>query len=181
MTRFNYAPPPFAGLGALRLSFGHHALRGPLCALAASLILVALTSTVQALRLHALDREAGAIAARRAVLEPALTRLHATQRAVSRLEQLAAANSTVRSSGGLSANEIASIGNALPIDAWLTTLRVTPRTIALEGRTARVRTVAATLSALERVRGVAAVRLLSAHADAARPIVTYTIEVERSR
>ena len=181
MTRFNYAPSRFAALGAFRLSMGRPAVRGPLLALAASAVLVAATSAIQMMRLQTLEREASAIGAQRTVLEPALTRLRAAQRTVARLEAQAEARAAVLSSGTLRANEVASIGNALPRDAWLTALRVTPRTIALEGRTSRVRTVAATLTSLEHAHGVSAVRLISAHADAARPIVNYAIEVERSR
>src|SRR6202011_888092 len=132
MTRFNYAPSRFAALGAFRLSMGRPAVRGPLLALAASAVLVAATSAIQMMRLQTLEREASAIGAQRTVLEPALTRLRAAQRTVARLEAQAEARAAVLSSGTLRANEVASIGNALPRDAWLTALRVTPRTIALE-------------------------------------------------
>lgn len=179
MTRFNYASSRFERTFGAAFPQRATIARGPLFALAASLVLVAGIVIVQTLRLRGLDDDAAALAGRRAALQPALTSLRSAQADVRRLEALVAADRAVRRTGTLRANEIAAIGNALPADTWLTGVRLDAVTVALEGRSVRMRGIADTLDALARIDGFATVRLVSARRDAMRSDVSYEIALER--
>ena len=179
MTRFNYAPSRFERTFGAASSQRAPIARGPLLALAASLVLVAAIVFVQAFRLRALGGAAAVLNARSAALQPALARLHSAEADVRRLEAQVAEDRGARRSGTLRANEIAAIGNALPAQTWLTGVRIEQDAVALEGRCARMRGVADALAALARVDGIATVRLISAKRDATRSDVAYEIALER--
>jgi hypothetical protein len=179
MTRFNYAPSRFERAFGAASSRRAPIARGPLLALAASLLLVGTLVFVQAFRLRALEGAAAVLSTRRAALQPALVRLRSAEAEERRLEGLLAADRGVRRSGTLSANEIAAIGNALPAQTWLTGVRIEPGAVALEGRCAGMRGVADALAALARVDGIATVRLITAKRDATRSDVAYEIALER--
>jgi Tfp pilus assembly protein PilN len=97
------------------------------------------------------------------------------------MRRIAASIARVRASGRMLANELAMIGNTLPDDAWLTSVRIAPRALSLEGRSRQARGVAAALAGLSAVAGSAPVRLLAMRLDAARSEMTYSIALGRPR
>ena len=101
------------------------------------------------------------------------------QRELARLRSVAQRVEATRRSGPREASEVAALGNRLPPEVWLTTLRIAPDAIALEGRSTRLDGVAAAMRALARSPQVAQARLVSAHDDTLHGGVAYAIALDR--
>lgn len=156
-------------------------LHAPLAALAASFALAGVMWGVQTSRLHAAERDGAAYAERLASVQLDAARVHAVERAVRRLRSLDERVDEVRRSGTLSANAIGAVGNALPADAWLSSLRADRGTLAIEGRAARLVAVGSTIAALGALPTYGTARLLGVHDDPVRSGVTYAVTLEPGR
>ena len=88
---------------------------------------------------------------------------------------------SVRRSGAQRAGEIAALGNRLPPDAWLTSLRADRIALTLEGHGARIGTVGTAIAGLAHLPPYTGVRLLSVREDSARSGVTYAIALDQPR
>jgi Tfp pilus assembly protein PilN len=156
-------------------------LRAPLAALLCSVAFVAVVWSVQHARLRATQRDGAVLAVRFAATARDVARVRAIQRDVTRLRALAERVDRIRRSGGQRASEIAVVGNALPSDAWLTSLHADHGALALEGRGARLGTVGTAIAELAKLPSYGGARLISAHEDPARQGVTYAIALEERR
>lgn len=179
MTRFNYLVSPWERLFGIAppSSIAPH-LRLPLFALVAAVVLVGISWAVQDVRLRAARADGDALTVRLAALDGEVARTRTLQRGIERLRALDAHLAEIRRSGAARASTIAALGNELPHDAWLTSVRVEHGAIEVEGRGARLATVGAAMRALAKLPAFAAARLLAVHGDAAHASVTYAIALE---
>ncbi|HEX3468902.1 MAG TPA: PilN domain-containing protein [Candidatus Elarobacter sp.] len=182
MKRINYLVAPgerlfggaFAGLAAPRVRLAVACIGGALAVLA-------LPAWVESARLHDLERAGAAYEARLDETAIDAARVRRLERDVTRLRALDDGLTSVRRSGDASADEIVTLGNALPDDAWLTTLRRDGDGLDVEGAGDRMRTIAAALAALARLPRYATARLVSAYGAAGGTKVSYSIVLERRR
>ena len=154
------------------------ALRGPLAVLACALAFGAVVHVLEVQRLADAERTGAAFTRALARIAPAVDAVRALERDVVRRRAAARALGAVRRSGTDSANAAVRITDRLPDDAWLTSLRNEHTVVALDGRAARLQTVAAALSALDGAQAGRSARLLSARAEAGRNGVVFAIALE---
>lgn len=157
------------------------ALRPPLAALACAVAFVLVVWGVQQARLRAAERDGAELAGRLAAAERGVAVVRAMGREVARLRTLDDRIARIRRSGTDRASEIAVVGNRLPSDAWLTSLRADRGALALEGRGARLSAVGSAIADLARLPSYAGARLLSVRDDPGRTGVTYAIALEPLR
>jgi Tfp pilus assembly protein PilN len=182
MKRFNYLRSRTErALGIAVPSLSHDAARRGLWWYAAAVGIVCAVGLLQETRYLRLEHDGAALATRLALASAAAEHVRAVERDTARMRRIAASIARVRASGRVLANELATIGNTLPDDAWLTSVRIAPRTLSLEGRSRHVRDVAAALAGLSGVAGSGPVRLLAMRLDAARSEMTYSIALGRPR
>ena len=156
-------------------------LRGPLAALACSIAFAGVVWGVQHARLDAVERDGAGLARRLAASERDVARVRTIERDVTRLRALGERVARIRRSGTLRASEIAVVGNRVPPDAWLTSLRADRSALALEGRGARLAAVGTTIAGLAGLPAYAGARLISVHDDPAGFGVTYAIALDARR
>jgi hypothetical protein len=152
VNRHNYLPPR---------SIAPH-LRGPAAAVVAALLVVAATGTIEVRRAEELDATLAIASERAARTADTAERAAALDAEVLRLRRLDAALGQIRRDAVLRVNDLASIGNHLPERTWLTAVR-TDRGGAwtIEGRSARLPEIGATLAGLQALDAAAPVRLIS--------------------
>jgi Tfp pilus assembly protein PilN len=153
-------------------------LRGPLAAFAGSLALTGVLWGVQDTRLHGAERAGAAYAERLAATQGDVARVRAVEREAARLQTLSERVETLRRSGALRANEIAAIGNRLPADVSLSSLRADRGTLAVEGRGARLAAVGTTIASLALLPAYRTARLVAVHEEPMRSGVTYALVLE---
>ncbi len=182
MKRINYLVSRSERLVGVALPSGVPArVRRPLAALAGALALVAALDGLQAVRL-ARATDAGRLAAERlAGSERAVQRVRAVESDVVRLRAIVQRVAAIRRSGPAQAGAIAGLGNAVPGDAWLSSIRVEHGGYTLEGRGARLSAVGTLMAALAGAPAGGAARLLDVHDQADRSGVSYAIALERQR
>ncbi len=156
-------------------------LRVPLAALAGSIALTGVLWGVQSTRLHGAERDGAVYAERLASMQLDVARVRAVERDADRLDALASRVATIRRSGAVRANEIAVLGNRLPRDAWLSSLRADRGTLALEGHSARLAAVGTTIASLAALPAYGTARLVAVHDDPVRAGVTYALALEPKR
>ncbi len=182
MKRFNYLRSRTERvLGIAVPSFSHDETRRGFWWYAAAIGIVCVVGLLQETRYRRLEHDGATLATRLAIALAAADRIRATERDTARMRRLAASIARIRASGRILANELATIGNTLPDDAWLTSVRIAPRALSIEGRSRHVRGVAAALAGLSGVAGAGPVRLLAMRLDAARSEMTYSIALGRPR
>jgi Tfp pilus assembly protein PilN len=157
------------------------ALRRPLGVLACAVALVAVAWAIQHARLVTLEARGAEYAERLATAGIALARVRAVETDLARLRALHERIGTIRRSGPLRAGEIAALGDRLPDGAWLTSLRADRTALALEGRGARIETVAAAVANLTRLPAYGGARLLSVRDDPAGHGVSYALALDPRR
>ena len=157
------------------------ALREPLGVLGCALALVAIVWAVQHARLASLETRGADYAERLASGAVALARVRDLETDVARLRSLHERVDAIRRTGPLRAAEIATLGDRLPDDAWLTSLRADRAALALEGRSSRIESVAAAVAGLTRLPAYGGVRLLSVREDPAGHGVSYALAVDARR
>ena len=182
MTRFNYLigwTERHAGV-TLGSAFAP-ALRGPLIALACAFAVVFVSWALQRTRLADADARSAEYTRRAAAIATDVARVRAVEREVAQLRTLALRAGAIRRSGAQRASEIAALGNRLPSDAWLTSVRADRTALALEGRGERIETVAAALTGLARLPPYTGARLLSVREDPVGRGVTYALALDARR
>lgn len=177
MTRLNYLPTPMRDTLAAHLQLDART-RAPLGALAAALLAVATIGFVEDARLAAAQRAHLAARARLGGLAATLARTHALADDVTRLRALDREVDELASSGARTAGRLARLGDRVPADVWLTTIRVAGHELALEGRGTRLAAVGATLATLRRTPGYRAARLVTVRHDALHAGFLYTIALD---
>ena len=155
--------------------------RPAVIASAASLALLAALWGVEAARLRAAESVGAASTEQLSAVALDVARVRALERDVQRLRELNDRVAAIQRSGTLRAGEIAALGNRLPADAWLTSLHTDRTALILEGRSAHLSTVGATISQLVRLPAYGAARLVAIHEDPRRAGVTYAIALETRR
>jgi hypothetical protein len=179
MTRVDYLVHPFGSLaGARRVP---RELHGPLLAFASAIAFAAVLQAIESERLRDARDDATRASRAFAAMQGPVERARAERREVERLRAALDARDATRRAGEEAVNDVARIANALPRGTWLTSLRVDPAMVMLDGRAHRVDDVAGALDGLSAVPGVRAVRLLSAREEPANDDVAYAIAVERTR
>jgi|GEM_PF-1939374 len=178
MRRINYLPSWSERHIGIALPAVTAGLRAPLIALASAIALAGVLWGVQATRLHAAERDGTAYAERLAATQLDVGRVRAIERDVERLRVLGERVDTIRRSGALRANEIAALGNRLPADAWLSSLRADRGTLAVEGHGTRLAAVGAAIGSLATLPAYRSARLLAVHEDPVRSGVTYALSLE---
>lgn len=178
MRRINYLPSWSERHVGVALPVITAELRAPLGALAAATALAGVLWAVQAVRLHTAETDGAAFGARLAAAQLDITRVHALERDVAQLQTLGERVDALRRSGAQRANEIVTLGNGLPADAWLSTLRADRGALAVEGRGARLAAVATTIASLAALPAYRSARLIAVHEDPARAGVTYALSLE---
>jgi Tfp pilus assembly protein PilN len=178
--RVNYVRTPSERLFGVPLQVDAHA-RAPLAALCAALLVVATVWFLEEARLGAAQRAGLDAAARLRSIAPELARARALEAEIARLRALDRLVDDLAWSGARSASRLALLGNRLPREAWLTTIRVQGRDIALEGRGARLATVGNALATLQRLPGYASARLVTVRRDTLHADVVYAIALEAMR
>jgi Tfp pilus assembly protein PilN len=156
-------------------------LRAPLAVLACALALVVLLGSVQHARLRAVAADEARYAEQLGAAERRAARTTAAEGEVARLRTIAARLDALRSLGSEHTAEIARLGNALPSESWLTSMRADPVALTLEGGSARISAIAQTMANLTALRRYPGIRLISLHEDSATSDVSYAVALERRR
>ena len=178
MKRINYLPSWSERHIGVALPVVAAELRAALAALAGAIALSGVLWVVQETRLHAAEHDGASYAERLAATQAGVSRVRAVERDVERLRALGDRVEAIRRSGTLRANEIAVLGNRLPADAWLSSLRADHGTLAVEGHGARLISVGTTIEALAALPAYRAARLVAVHDDPVRTGVTYALSLE---
>jgi Tfp pilus assembly protein PilN len=144
-----------------------------------AVLLVASTSAVELVRLGAAQREAASLTERLADAETTTAAAKSLRREIQKLRALAQGVDATRRLAEADAEEIAELGNRLPPDVWLTTLRLASGAVALEGRSARLEEIAAAMTALARLPRFTQARLLHVRDDVLHGGFDYAIAAER--
>ncbi|HEV2737768.1 MAG TPA: hypothetical protein VGU66_04220 [Candidatus Elarobacter sp.] len=182
MRRINYLPSwSERHIGVALPSVVAAELRAPLAAFAGSLALAGVLWGMQATRLHAAESDGAVYAERLAAAQPEIARVRAIERDVERLDALGDRVATIRRSGATRANEMAALGNRLPADVWLSSLRADRGTLAVEGHGARLAAVGTAIASLATLPPYGAARLVAVHEDPVRSGVTYALALEPVR
>jgi Tfp pilus assembly protein PilN len=156
-------------------------LRRPLAALLGALALIALVHVVQQARLGVATEEAHTLEERLRSTERRLARVRDLENEVSRLDALSDRIAALRRSGAVAANELATIGNGVPQDAWLSAIHTAPDGYGIDGSGARLADVGRTMISIARLHAFSGARLVAIHQDSARAAVRYSILLERAR
>jgi Tfp pilus assembly protein PilN len=133
---------------------------------------------VQETRLRAAEHDGAAYAERLTATQLDVARVRAVERDVDQLRTLGERVDAIRRSGALRANEIAALGNRLPADAWLSSLRADSGTLAIEGHGARLAAVGTAIASLAALPAYRTARLVAVHEDPVRFGVTYALSLE---
>lgn len=179
MNGFTYLVTPVERLAGEALApAALRPLRAPLLALAGAVFLVGVSAAMQHARLAAAMREGDALASELVRTHVAVTRVRAIEADRNRLLALNRRVQEIERSGAVHAGELAAIGNGIPADAWISSIRVDAAGYAIEGRAARLASIGTTMDALARVMPSAHVRLRSVREDDAERGVIYAIGLE---
>jgi Tfp pilus assembly protein PilN len=178
MRRINYLPSWSERHIGVALPVVAAELRAPLAALGGAIALAGVLWGVQETRLHAAEHDGAAYAERLAATQVDVARVRAVERDVERLRALGERIGAIRRSGASRANEIAALGNRLPADAWLSSLRADRGTLAVEGHGARLAAVGTTISSFAALPAYRTARLVAVHEDPVRSGVTYALSLE---
>lgn len=168
MIRFNYlADPRHAAGHPSKLTFAiDNRIRGPLAALVAVVLLTATITIIQLARFHAAQRVYAVTSARLALGLAAVARIKPIKARIDAKERLAERVAGIRQSSLQNTAELAWIGNHLPHDAWLRTLRFEHGVYSLDGTSAHIVEVSSAMMALHDSRRAIVPRLVSLHDDA---------------
>jgi Tfp pilus assembly protein PilN len=160
--RFNYlAPNRFERLAVFAGSLREARLRGPLLAIALSLVLLGVVRGVEDWRITAVGIRLDSIRGREAATAATRKHVQLLSTDVARLEKIDEYVRAVRQSGTERAQELAAIGNTLPNHVWVTAIRDTENGWAITGGARDVADVASALLALERVPRIVSTTLVS--------------------
>lgn len=182
MKRINYLVAPSERLfGDVVGRLATPSVRLAAATVGGAVLALAVPAGIESARLHELERVGAAYEARLAETALDAARVRRLERDVARLRALDDELLSVRRSGGASADEIAALGNALPGDTWLTTLRRDGDGLDVEGTGDRMRSVASALAELARLPRYATARLVSAYGTSGGAKVNYAIVLERRR
>lgn len=180
MKRIDYLRPPRRDRTVLRIAADRR-WRHALVAGALAAFFVGASVLIELVRFDAARRDGVALSEQLMEADAASVRARSVQRDLERLRGVAGHLEATRRAVLANASEIAALGNRLPPEVWLTSLRVGPDAVALEGRGARLDAIAAAMSALMRLPRFAQARLVSVRSDALHGGFDYAIALERSR
>ena len=178
MRRINYLPSWSERHIGVTLPILATELRAPVAALAGAIALAGVLWAVQETRLHAAERDGAVYAEQLAATQFDVARVHAVERDVERLRALDERVDALRRSGTARANEIAALGNQLPADAWLSSLRTDRGMLALEGHGTRLAAVGSAIASLAALPAYRTARLVAVHEDPVHAGVTYALSLE---
>jgi Tfp pilus assembly protein PilN len=180
--RINYLVAPGERLfGDTLRSAASPRLRLAVVAIGGALASLVLPYCAESTRLHELESAASAYRTELADIAVDVGRVRGLERNIAKLRAVSDEVVAIRRSGGMRADEIAELGNALPSESWLTALRRDGEALEVQGGSARLSTVAATIAALARLSRYSGARLVSAYGGESRPQVSYSIVLERRR
>jgi Tfp pilus assembly protein PilN len=163
MRRYNYTRSFAArALDMLPASLLVPTLRGPSLVLAATLAGLALATAFEVRRLAVLDATLAGLHDQSLAGEHAAQGIHALEIEVGALRQRATLLSAARREAAVQVNDFARLCNRLPPQTWLTRIRIEPGgSWSIEGRSAQLAEIGATLTGLQRLDHHAPVHLIS--------------------
>jgi Tfp pilus assembly protein PilN len=164
VTRFNYLQRGRPQLRFATVAIDNR-IRGPLVALFATLLLTAILSSAQLVRLQAAQHAYAAASTRLLNAEAAVARTRALHGRILAASRLAARVDGIRRASLVHANELTWIGNHLPAHVWLVALRYEGGTYSLEGTSDRASAVGAAMDALNDGSHPIVPQLVSLHDD----------------
>jgi Tfp pilus assembly protein PilN len=179
MIRFNYLDD--ARHRSFNLTFAiDNRIRGPLFALVAIVLVTVALTMVQLVRLRAAHEAYLMTSARLADGTAAVAQIKSLQARIDGKVQLTARVAEIRESSMSKTTELAWIGNHLPRDTWLRTLRLEHGTYSLEGTSTHVASVSGAMMALNDSSQTVVPRLISVHTDVSDPSapVTYALRLD---
>lgn len=181
MKRFNFIPTGVARIdGRHFLESIPSRLRLPILALCAVIIVLAGILTVDASQLHAAQNEIDEIESRRDRTQAAARAVAQIRVHVTAQQMLLSRVNAVRRHDLDCANELATIGNALPLRAWIASLHSDGTRWTIDGETRDPQAVAATLVALRRAAMLHAPALVSMRSSNESHPIDYQLHVERT-
>jgi hypothetical protein len=179
MTRIDYRVSRYERLlGVAPPSAPAAQTRGPLLALLGTLAVFGFLAGIQHSRLARVQRDVARVSVRLALDDDALRRLAILEGDVRRLRALDDEIGRVAATGAQSAGEVTAIGNEIPAQAWLSSIRRLHDGYALEGQARDVALVGRMLAGL---RPVGPARLSSVQQAPLGRDVSYAISVRSAR
>jgi Tfp pilus assembly protein PilN len=162
MTRIDYLVSRWERLlGVAPPTVVPQTLRGPLIAFIASLGLIAILGIVQAFRLGDARHDVEVATLRLARDEAALRQLDGVELEIRQLRALDREIDRIAQTGAHSTSAVAAIGNQIPHDAWLSSIRRERDGYVLEGGARHLSTVSRTLAALAALQKTGRAQLVS--------------------
>jgi Tfp pilus assembly protein PilN len=178
--RFNYlAPDRMERVAFVLAALREGRLRVPIAAVALSFLLLRVARSVEDWRIAQISAGIEALRARESAIAAARLRVGALSTDVTRLQRIAEYVRSVRRSGVERAEELASIGNSLPLHVWLTAIRDTEGGWAISGGARNVADVGGAMLALERVPRVTSAMLVSAQGSEREHTISYEMRLGR--
>lgn len=166
MTRFNYlaARGPTFATRSIRVAIDNR-IRGPLAALLATVVVTAALGAVQLVRLHVAQASYARATIRLVATQAAVRSVEAQRQRVLRRTRLHDYVASMRRASLAHANELTWIGNRLPAQTWLRSLRYESGRYSLEGSCDRAAAVGTVLLALRDDTHAAVPQLMSLRDD----------------
>jgi hypothetical protein len=161
--RFNYHQSRYERLfGSAPAALLTESLRIPLATIAAALLAVTATWSIQAHRIAGLDSELGALQSAVHAASAGQLRAQRLNASVTRLRALRAGVAAARREALAATNTIALIGNGLPPQTWLTGVGSAPNgTWTIDGRSTRVGEIGTMLRRVQSIDDGSTARLVS--------------------
>lgn len=183
MRRINYLVSPAERLIGIALPRRVPAtLHEPFAALVSALALIGVLHGVQQARLATAMRDGRALAERLAQSEARVARVRIVEDEVAGLTALSRRIAELEGTGTASASELAAIGNRIPRDARLSTIRSEAGGgYAIDGSGSGLGVVGRTMASLADLHTFTGVRLVAIHDDRGRSEVSYSLVLERKR
>lgn len=181
VTRYNFLPNGFTGINTRSLIDAIPLrLRVPLVTLSAVVaVLIALTC-IDAIRLRAAQGEVDEVGARRDRTQAAVRAVAMLRARLLAQEALLARVNAIRRRDQDGTNELATIGNALPTRAWISSLHSDGTRWTIDGETRDPQAVGATLVALRRAAMLHSPTLVSIRSSSKKLPIDYQLHVDRS-
>ena len=181
MTRFNFLPSSSIGIDTRSLMDAiPQRLRVPLVGLSTVIAVLIAIVGIDAFQLRSARSEIDEIVARRDRTQAAVHTVAMLRARLLTRETLLARVTAIRRGDLDGANELATIGNALPTRAWIASLHSDGTRWTIDGETRDPQAVGATLVALRRAAMLRSPALVSLRSSSEGRPIDYQLNVDRS-
>jgi Tfp pilus assembly protein PilN len=181
MTRFDFLPSGIIGVDSRSIMDAvPQRLRVPLVGLSAVIAVLITIIGIDAFQLRSTQGEVDEIGARRDRTQAAVHTVAMLRARLLTRETLLARVTAIRRRNLDGANELATIGNALPTRAWIASLHSDGTRWTIDGETRDPQAVGATLVALRRAAMLRSPTLVSLRSSSENRPIDYQLTVDRS-